>query len=339
VLALSACGGGNSSSSSSSSETSNLRVALTDAPVDDATAVCVTITGIELNFDDSGWEVYPFDATTLPDSMLCDPDDPGDDNDTFSDHVNLLSLTEGASIELLDEEVATGTYKVRLVLAEDDGEGQFEHYIVPIDTGSPEDLFIPSGSETGLKLSSSIVVAANSPASYTIDFDVRKSVVLRGNPSNNNGYLLKPVLRLVNNVEAGNISGIVYEEGGAPTEISATDLVVDLTTETNCTDTDPLTDNVVYIFEGNIVTDLAGNTSGDLGSAAQPITTTVVGFEESVYSYTSALLVEGDYTVAFTCRAGEDDPDTADEDLDFQDIKLVTVTADFSDEDKEDEED
>ncbi len=87
LLALGACGG------SDSNETSSLRVSLADAPVDGAEAVCVTITGIELNLNDSGWEEREFDVTSIDDSFLCDPDDPNDETDSFSDHINLLSLT------------------------------------------------------------------------------------------------------------------------------------------------------------------------------------------------------------------------------------------------------
>ena len=336
LLALGACGGG-TDSGSDSNETSSLRVSLADAPVDGAEAVCVTITGIELNIDDSGWVEKDFDVTGIDDSFLCDPDDPDDETDSFSDHINLLSLTEGASIELLNEEVETGTYGVRLVLADNDSEGQYEHYFVAKDNdpsieSNQEKLFIPSGSQTGLKLSSPIIVAANSPASYTIDFDVRKSVILRGNANNNNGYLLKPVLRLVDDTTAGSISGMVYETEGEPappTETADGDFEVDFNSLTNCTDEDPTTGNMVYVYEGTV----AEPDLGDLGSAAPPITTAYVELDDqSMYSYTTALLTQGTYTIAFTCRADEDTSDP-DEDLDFQDAKEITITADTSEDD------
>ena len=334
LLALGACGGG---SDSGTNETSSLRVSLADAPVDGAEAVCVTITGIEVNSNDSGWEEYPFSIADVPDEYLCDPDDPIDETDSFSDHINLLSLTDGASIELLNEEVETGTYKVRLMLAEDNSEGAPEHYFVAEGDDSSiesnqQELFIPSGSQTGLKLDSLIVVAVNSPASYTIDFDVRKSVVLRGNPNNNNGYLLKPVLRLIDDNTAGSISGVVYETDGepsAPTEVADGDFVVDFNSLENCTDEDPMTGNMVYVYEGNVdEADL-----GDLGSAAPPITTSYVELDDQstspTYSYTTALLTEGTYTIAFTCRADKDTSDEV-ETLDFQGVKVVTITANTS---------
>jgi hypothetical protein len=288
--------------SSGSSETTNLQVTLTDAPVDSAAAVCVTITGIELNPDDSGWTEYPFEITDL--SVKCDE---------ATDHVNLLTLTEGTSIELLDEDVGAGVYEVRLVLADDDGEGQFEHYIEP-DTGGVEELFIPSGSQTGLKLDSSIVVAANSPASYTIDFDVRQSVVLRGNPTNNNGYLLQPVLRLIDNTEAGTISEVITD-----TTLLTTD----------CSDDDPLTFNIIYVFEG------ADATPDDYGSGGtEAVTTAVVNFdgESGEYSYVTAPLVAGEYTIALTCNGDLEDVDVNDE-LQFKAISNVTVEVDYLDND------
>lgn len=329
LLALGACGGG-----SNSTQTSSLRVSLTDAPVDGAEAVCVTITGIELNLDDSGWEEHPFDVADISDSFLCDPDDPDDETDSFSDHINLLSLTNGASIELLNGQVEPGSYKVRLMLADDDSEGAPEHYFVAEgDDSSIESnqnkLFIPSGSQTGLKLSSAIIVAANSDASYTIDFDVRKSVKLRGNSDNNNGYLLTPVLRLIDDTIADSISGMVFEteeEPAPPAETAETDFEVDFNSLENCTDEDPMTGNMVYVYEGSVEeADL-----GDLGSATAPITTAYVELDDqSNYSYTTALLTEGTYTIAFTCRAGEDTTDLI-EALDFQDAKVVTITTNSS---------
>ncbi len=219
------------------------------------------------------------------------------------------------------------------MLADDDSEGVPEHYFVAKGNDSSiesnqEELFIPSGSQTGLKLNSPIVVAANADASYTIDFDVRKSVVLRGKPDNNNGYLLKPVLRLIDDTQAGSISGMVYETEGEPAppaEVAATDF----NSLENCTDEDPMTGNMVYVYEGTVeASDL-----GDLGSAAPPITTAYVEVDDdSMYSYTTALLTEGTYTIAFTCRAGEDTADP-DQDLGFQDVKQIAVTVDTSEDD------
>ena len=138
-----------------------------------------------------------------------------------------------------------------------------------------------------MKLSSSIVVPANGEADYTIDFDVRRSVVLRGNAQNNNGYLLKPVLRLIDNTQAGSISG------------TFTDTTL---FDTDCSDSDPLTHNVVYVFEGaDVIPDDYDSTVAE--GAVQPVTTAIVNFDDGEYSYTTAPLLAGDYTVSLTCNS------------------------------------
>ena len=52
-----------------------------------------------------------------------------------------------------------------------------------------------------------VPVGAGSTNDFTIDFDLRKSVVHP--PGQGETYLLKPVLRLVNNLEVGTIDGTV----------------------------------------------------------------------------------------------------------------------------------
>jgi len=202
-----------------------------------------------------------------------------------------------------------------------DADSYPEHYIVIEEGGAEEELFIPSGSQTGLKLSSSIVVPANGSADYTIDFDVRQSVVLRGNVKNNNGYLLKPVLRLIDNTQAGFISEVIED----------TSLF-----DTDCSDTDPQTHNVVYVFEGALsLNDLDDYEEGSTG--VQAVTTAPVSYDDDSgeYSYTTAPLLAGEYTVAFTCNADLEDMVAGDDDLDFKAIKTVTVTADSSDSDED----
>lgn len=76
------------------------------------------------------------------------------------------------------------------------------------------ELRVPSGSETGLKHNTPFTVAegtvdmtvADENSVYTIDFDLRKSIV---NPGGQPGYFLKSVLRLVQNINTGTISGTV----------------------------------------------------------------------------------------------------------------------------------
>ena len=78
---------------------------------------------------------------------------------------------------------------------------------IELDDGSIHPLFIPSGNQTGLKLIRGFIIGAGSTHNFTIDFDLRKSVIHP--PGLGEPYLLKPVLRMVNNLEVGTIEGTV----------------------------------------------------------------------------------------------------------------------------------
>ena len=60
--------------------------------------------------------------------------------------------------------------------------------------------------------------------------------------------------------------------------------------------------------------------------------------EDSQYVYTASFLPEGEYTIAFTCRSDLDGLET-DDDLAFQDIKLVEVEAPDDDDDEDEDDD
>lgn len=67
-------------------------------------------------------------------------------------------------------------------------------------------LFVPSGGETGYKATGEFTVPVNGTVEVTADFDIRKSVVKAGASGI---YILKPVIRLIVNDEAGKITGTI----------------------------------------------------------------------------------------------------------------------------------
>jgi hypothetical protein len=90
--------------------------------------------------------------------------------------------------------------------------------------GAQCELRVPSGAETGLKLIRGFTVGAGTTTDITIDFNLRKSVVAPpgqhgGDPlvCDGQAFLLKPVLRVIDNLEVGAITGRVD-----PAVISAT---------------------------------------------------------------------------------------------------------------------
>ncbi|MCL5028060.1 MAG: DUF4382 domain-containing protein [Bacteroidetes bacterium] len=110
---------------------------------------------------------------------------------------DLLSLRNGISAVLGDTMLPAGHYtQIRLIL----GAG---NYVVI--NGSNYDLTVPSGSQTGIKLTNEFDIQANTTYQLTLDFDADKSIVQTGNGK----FILKPTIRLVSTVTSGTISGAV----------------------------------------------------------------------------------------------------------------------------------
>ncbi|HSD96450.1 MAG TPA: DUF4382 domain-containing protein [Sulfuricaulis sp.] len=270
ILAVSSCGG--SGGGSGGAGTGTLSLQITDAAVDTAEHVYVQFSGLEIqSADGKRTTLYycedPMDATN---TVLSDTACP---MSSAPKKLDLLMLSGGQADFLLNGyTLPAGHYSwIRLMV---DTADPLDSYIVV--SGTPYELTIPSGMQTGLKLNRGFDVPAGGSADFTIDFDLRKSVNL-----SNIGYMLRPTLRMVDNVMAGWISGTVDQS-----------LVT-----TGCTP-------AVYVFAGS------GVTPDDIdGIAADPVTTATVKQDNNgVYRYMAAFLEAGSYTIAFTCDAVADDP-------------------------------
>jgi len=258
---LAGCGGGGSDSPAAQSQFGSITVRVSDSPVTSAKRVVVQFTGLEIKpVGDAGPEVFDFAPR----------------------QIDLLALDGGGSEVLLaDELLPAGEYEsIRLkVNAGRNGSDSF----IELDDGSIHPLFIPSGNQTGLKLIRGFTIGAGSTHNFTIDFDLRKSVIHP--PGLGDPYLLKPVLRMVNNLEVGTIDGTV-----------ATALIVD-----GCVP-------AVYLYTGaDIVPD-------DLGSATPPLASTAVNLDNAtgIYRFKLAFVPAGPHTLAFTCAADDDAADVDD---------------------------
>jgi len=272
---LAACGGGGSDAPEAQPQFGRFSLRITDSPVTSARRVVVQFTGLEIKpVGAAGPEVFDFEPR----------------------QIDLLALDGGGSEVLLaDEMLPTGEYEsIRLrVNAGRTGSDSF----IELDDGSIHPLFIPSGNQTGLKLIRGFTIGAGSTHNFTIDFDLRKSVIHP--PGLGDPYLLKPVLRMVNNLEVGTIDGTV-----------ATALIVD-----GCVP-------AVYLYTGsNIVPD-------DLGSATPPLASTAVNLDNTtgVYRFKVAFVPASANTLAFTCAADEDAADV-DDAITFSAPINVTVVA------------
>lgn len=244
ALVLTACGGG-SGASSSFLKTGKFNLAITDAPIDDAKAVVVQFTGVELQ-GPSGRVDHDFvDESGNPVTM----------------EIDLLALTEGATEDMLkDVTLEAGEYSwMRLKVNAE--RGVLDSYIM-LNDDSQFSLHVPSGNKTGLKLNRGFTVPAGGVGSYVIDFDLRKSV---HKPSSaNQDYKLRPTLRLVDNTNVGTLKGIVNSElitsecNGAVYVFNAEDAVDDIdgiddaitTTKVKGDGTEPYKYTVAFLSEG-----------------------------------------------------------------------------------------
>ncbi|PWK51901.1 DUF4382 domain-containing protein [Pleionea mediterranea] len=262
----------------SSNDTSYLSIAVKDAPIDGATRVMVQFEGIELKPKDGN--SFEIDLSEIQ-------------------SVNLLDYQGSNSLQLFnDVAIEPGEYNwIRLKV---NAQQQAMDSFIEFDTGAMYSLYIPSGSQTGLKLNNGFTAPANGEADFTIDFDLRQSIHQPGNASDD--YFLRPVLRIVDNTQVGHIEGTV-----------AANLVAGET----CGEV-----NAVYLYD---TSELAVD---DIGSANPPQTTATVKLENnSNLAYSLGFILPGDYTLALTCQADLDDPET-DDDLVFIAELPVTVEAD-----------
>ncbi|MDZ7645470.1 MAG: DUF4382 domain-containing protein [Woeseiaceae bacterium] len=180
--------------------TGQLSLGVSDGPVHSAQKVCITFDAIE--FKEAGDEP--------PVTVDLDP----------AEKVNLLDFQGmNAAPLLIGQELSAGDYEwLRLAVDAEmgsnggagdtggdlcDGEGS---YIV-MDDGGVYNLFVPSGSQTGLKLVSGYTVPVNDTANFTVEFDLMKSITAP--PGLSPDVILKPALRLVNNVDVGALTGQV----------------------------------------------------------------------------------------------------------------------------------
>jgi Domain of unknown function (DUF4382) len=120
-------------------------------------------------------------------------------------YFDLLQLTNGASAVLGDTSLAPGQYtQIRLII----GEGSYV-----IDQGVKHDLEIPSGSQTGIKLTHQFTIEPGKLYELLLDFNVDKSIIITGNGK----YKLKPTIRVIPIVISGSISGQVLPPDAQPT--------------------------------------------------------------------------------------------------------------------------
>ena len=303
ALLISCGGGGSSRGNNNNPTTGEFSVGVTDATVDSAERVLVQFTGVA---------VKPREGTALElelsgDSQTCqdllggiDPA-PTAEGEATVRCVDLLSLQGTESATLLNSVVLdAGEYNwIRLDVDANKG---IPDSIIELDDGIWESLYVPSGSQSGLKLNTAFTILAGGTHNFIIDFDLRKSI---NDPQGFPDYRLTPSLRLIDMAESGNITGTV---------------AASLLTADNCT-SDAY---AVYVYEGG-----DGTIVGDEGSDNAPLSSAAVTLDGSDWRYTVGFLPPGEYTAVFTCEAAND-TNAPDEDIAFisSSDSPTTVVAD-----------
>jgi len=277
VLALAACGDG----SDSGERTGTLKLGITDAPVDVADAVVVQFSGVELK--PRGGAPFTVALREL-------------DGQGTTRTIDLYPLT-GTQREILleGEDIPAGEYDwMRLMV---DAEPNVVDTYIGIGGGQCE-LKVPSGAETGLKVNRGFTIGVGAITDLTIDFDLRKSIVEPPGQSaapatcGGQAYFLKPVLRVVDNLEVGTITGHV---GSLPQGCTA--------------GTPPYPGNVYLYGPYTDTVPTIDDYDGLDGDGADPITAAMV--DPTTFEYTIGFVPAGRYVIAYTCS-----PDSTQVDAD-----------------------
>jgi hypothetical protein len=216
--------------------------------------------------------------------------------------IDLLNDSGTASAQLFSQPIPAGSYgQIRLMVVAD---GNPSNSYIILSDGTMHGLQVPSGSETGLKLVSGFAVPGSGVVDYTIDFDLRQAITCP--PGQTPACILKPAERLVDNTTVGNIQG----------QVSNT-LVT-----TGCTPG-------VYLYAGNVTAPEDMNSTAPAGDLNQPLASKVpIASSQPPYYFQFTFLAPGNYTVAFTCEAAQDNPDQADPAVKFSPVKTgIAVTA------------
>lgn len=166
-----------------------VKIYLTDAPVDGANveSLFLSVTRIELK-SESGWKTVKEFSTPLS--------------------IDILDYQNGDSFFVTEETLEAGTYtEARLILnATQAGSSPKANpdCFLRFTDGTEQELFIPSGEQTGYKVKGTFTLPPDGTVAVTLDFDARKSIVSAGSSGK---LLLKPTVRLVANQEAALLEG------------------------------------------------------------------------------------------------------------------------------------
>ena len=261
-------------------DTATLSVAVADTPTDTATSVFVTFTGVELQGRSNVPVLYRF---------------------TTPKQVDLLDEQRGNSAVLLNGvDLNAGNYQSLRLLVD------LSQSHITLTDGSVHPFVVPPGGDpSGFTLMSGFSASSGELVKLTVDFDLRQAIVLASGD-----YLFQPALRLINDANMGQISGIV-----------ANTLMIGGVSITSAT-----CSAAAYVYAGEHVTPV----DIDPAQAVQPVTTASITLDSLTgdYVYTVPFLTPKVYTITLVCAAG-DNPGTSNP-LSFYPPRAVAVSNDMT---------
>jgi len=203
--------------------------------------------------------------------------------------LDLIQLQGEDRALLLDgEEIPAGEYEWMRLKVDADPNVAGDSYLQLEQSGAECEMRIPSGDQTGLKLIRGFTIGVGTTTDFTIDFDLRKSIVAPPGQTtivdtcDNQAFMLKPVLRIVDNLQVGTIAG----------DVDANLIAA----QCAASDQDPYPGNV-YLF-GPIPAG-ASVTPDDYDGDGDALTSAMV--DPDTFRYTIGFVPAGNYRVAYTC--------------------------------------
>ena len=290
ILFVAGCGGGTGSpppeaDNPVSQPTGSISVSLTDGPWEEAQALILHITGIELGH--AGRGVVPLEMPGGPMS------------------VDMMQLQNGVSQVLVSGmTVPAGQYEwMRLQI--DLSQSHFDTAM-----GARHNMQMGPNSSDGLEIRQFFEVAESSHEEFMLDFDLRQGVHRHDMGMMGDQYELHSAMRLIDMQDSGGMTGLVH---GAMIDVN----------HPGCDD-DP-GGNWAYLFHGDTTDpdDISAvDTDGRPGPIATD--RVEMDSSTGEFSYHFGYLPGGSYRVAFTCSGewdedGDDDyPSDVDGQFDFQ---------------------
>ncbi|MES0872931.1 DUF4382 domain-containing protein [Sinimarinibacterium thermocellulolyticum] len=255
-------------------DSGRITLSVTDAPIDFAEEVVVQFRSVAFERDDGTRHIVEFNTPV---------------------RVDLSRLTGELSEVLVEDRPLPAADYRAIEFAIDGGQTQLTSYVQLID-GRRLPLFVPERFADDLRVSADFSVEAKESVAATVDFDLRRSLVI----VDDSRVEFRPNLRFILDENAHSVSGTIAGALLQPPCVPA-----------------------VYVYAGHDVQpdDVGGTDDEPLSSA---IVFTEAGSGER--RYTVGFLEAGDYTLALTCDAGSDDADR-DDGTEFVRVREVELRA------------